>query len=577
MTYTRRFLAAYVRPLWAWYAAGAATLLLTNLLAVRVPIEMAHGLDALRAGTAGVSEAAIHIAALGLGVIVFRTASRVLFFTPGRLTEFALREDLFAHLLALQPDFYEKHTTGDLLSRATSDVTFARAFAGFALLQSLNVVAALTMATGQMIALSPLLTLACALPVAAGFVAVQRGVGRMFTLQREAQRRLATLSDELLGTLQGVSTVQGFCVEEPFVGRLTGHAAALRASNLEMARLRALVFPILTVAGGVCVFLLLSLGGDLALRGQLSAGQIAAFVALLAYALVPLRLLGVLFPVFQRAEASLERLYGVLDAAPTRPERGRELPLPTRDVGPTIELRGLTFAYADAPDRPVLHDVSVTLPGGVTIGVFGRTGAGKSTLLALLARLQNAPPGTVLVDGVPLDRVDLEVWRTRTAVVPQAPFLFSESISENVGFGGSPDAVDEAVAAASLSVDLAALPDGLRTVVGERGIALSGGQRQRVALARGLSRPADLVLLDDVLSAVDHHTEHELLRMLRDRRASGRVPTRVIISHRLSALEQADQVLVLDEGRLVDVGSHAELVARPGPYRDAWEAQREVR
>ncbi len=566
-----------MRPLAFWYVGGALLVLLTNLLAVRVPIEMAHGLDALRAGTGGVREAAIHIGLLGVTIIVTRTASRVLFFTPGRLAEFTLREDLFAHLLRLQPDFYARFTTGDLLSRATSDVTFARAFAGFALLQALNVVAALTMSIGQMLLLSPVLTLACAVPIALGFAFVQSGVGRMFTLQRQAQTQLASLSDDLLGTIQGVATVQAFSVEEPFVARLSGHAAALKASNLEMARLRALVFPALSVAGGVCVFVLVSFGGELVLAGALTAGQIAAFVALIAYMLMPLRLLGVLMPVFQRSEASLERIYTVLDAVPARPDSGRAVALPAAATGPTIELRGLTFAWPDAPDAPVLHNLNAVLPGGATIGIFGRTGSGKSTLLKLLARLANAPAGTVLVDGVPLDRVDLDAWRARTVTVPQAPFLFSETIAENVGFGLPRAAVEEAVAAATLNVDLAALPDGLETVVGERGIALSGGQRQRVALARGLAREADLVLLDDVLSAVDHHTEHQLLRMLRERRALGRVPTRVIVSHRLSALEQADRVLVLEEGRLVDIGTHAELVARPGPYQDAWKAQRESR
>ncbi|MDP2317590.1 MAG: ABC transporter ATP-binding protein [Pseudomonadota bacterium] len=567
---------AYVRPLAWWYVVGTFLVVLTNGLSVRVPVEMAHGLDALRAGAPGVRDAAIHIGLLGVAIIATRTLSRVLFFTPGRHAEFALREDLFAHLLRLQPDFYAKYTTGDLLSRATSDVTFARAFAGFALLQGINVVAALFMAVGQMLLISPTLTLACAVPVAVSFVVVRGGVGRMFDMQRQAQAQLAALSDDLLGSLQGVATVQAFCVEETFVARLLRHASALRASNLAMARLRALVFPVLTVAGGVCVFLLISLGGDMVLAGRLTAGQIAAFIALVAYLLVPLRLLGVLLPVFQRSEASLERIYTVLDAVPDRPDAGRALPLPVGATGPTIELRHLSYAWPDAPERKVLDDVDVVLPGGATIGVFGRTGAGKSTLLRLLARLDNPPPGTVFVDGVDVTRVDLPDWRHRITMVPQAPFLFSESIEENVGLGASGEAIRTAVAAASLSVDLKALPDGLGTVVGERGISLSGGQRQRVALARGLVRDTDVVLLDDVLSAVDHHTERELLAMLRERRADGRTPTRIIVSHRLSALEQADMVLVLDEGRLVDQGTHAELLARPGPYRDAWSAQREA-
>ncbi len=566
---------AYVRPLAWWYVGGTVLVLLTNGLAVRVPVEMAHGLDALRAGTPGVREAAVHIGLLGIAIIATRTLSRILFFSPGRHAEFALREDLFAHLLRLQPDFYARYTTGDLLSRATGDVTYARAFAGFALLQAINVIAAFTMAVGQMLLISPTLTLFCGVPVAIGFLLVNGGVGQMFDLQRKAQAQLAALSDELLGTLQGVGTVQAFRVEDTFVDRLRAHAAALRTSNLAMARLRALVFPVLSVSGGACVFILLSFGGEMALAGQLTAGQIAAFIALVAYLLVPLRLLGVLLPVFQRSEASLERIYTVLDAVPTRPDAGRAVPVPIGATGPTLTLRHLGHAFADAPDRPVLHDLDVVIPGGSTVGIFGRTGAGKSTLLRLLARLENPPEGAVLVDGVDLTRLDLDDWRRRITMVPQTPFLFSETIAENVGLGVTGPPVERAVAAASLSVDLATLPDGLATVVGERGIALSGGQRQRVALARGLARDTDLVILDDVLSAVDHHTEQELLRMLRARRTDGRVPTRIIVSHRLSALEQADLVLVLDEGRLVDQGTHAQLLARPGPYRDAWTTQRE--
>ncbi len=571
-------MARYAAPLWRYYVAGTLAVLLTNALSVRVPIEMAVGLDALRAGEPGVGGAALRIGALGVAVFVARTLSRVWFFTPGRLAEFQLREDLFGHALRLQPDFYAKQTTGDLLSRVTSDVTYARALAGFALLQAINVIAALTMSLGQMLALSPMLTLVCAVPIVAGFFIVQAGTGRMFGLQRESQKQLATLSDDLLGAIQGVGTIQAFDVEEVFVGRLEADAAALRATNLRMARLRALVFPVLSVAGGACVWLLIAVGGPLAIGpdAALSPGELAAFVALIAYLLLPLRLLGVLLPVFQRSEASLERIHAVLDAVPERPEGASPAAPAATSGGPAIELRDLRFSYADSADRLALDGVSVVIPAGSTVGIFGRTGSGKTTLLRILARLQNPPPGTVFVDGVDVVRLDLDAWRRRLTVVPQAPFLFSESIRENVGFGVPDEVVGAAADAAALSPDLVALPDGLDTVVGERGIVLSGGQRQRVALARGLARPSDLVLMDDVLSAVDHATEQELVQMLRGRAsASGAAaPTRILVSHRLSALEHADLVLVLDEGRLVAAGTHAQLLAEPGPYRDAWQAQR---
>lgn len=561
---------------WRWYAIAVVAVLGTNVMAVSIPAELARGLDGLRAVDAGgdpavVSRAALHIGLLGAAIVVVRTLSRVWFFTPARLVEFDLREDLFAHLLRLQPDVYARHPTGDLLSRATSDITYARAAAGFGFLQAVNAVAAVVLSLAQMLRLSPALTLACAVPVAVGFAVVQAGSNRLLRVQREVQAEVAAFADQLLGVITGVGTVQAFTVEAVFVDRLDASAARLRALNLTLARLRALVFPVLTVAGGVAVFALLAWGGALAADDRLSAGDLAAFVALLGYLVMPLRLLGVLFPVFQRAEASLERIYGLLDAPVLRPEGPRGLAFPTPGRGPAIELRDLTFAWPDAPDRPVLRGITATLPAGGTVGVFGRTGAGKTALLRLLARLQDPPPGAIRVAGVDIRALDLDDLRRHLVMVPQAPFLFSETLRENVAFGADGARVGPAVTAASLDPDVAALPDGLETVVGERGIVLSGGQRQRVTLARALARDGEIRLFDDVLAAVDHTTEQELLRALAA--GAGRATT-VLVSHRMSALEACDRVLVLDGGRLVDEGTHAELVARPGLYRDAWLAQR---
>lgn len=566
-----RFTRTYVVPLWRWYLAGTLAVLLTNWMAVRIPHELGVGLDALRAGTDGVAEAALHIGVLGVLIIAVRSASRIWFFTPARNAEFNLREDLFARCLRLQPEFYARYTTGDLMSRTTSDVTYARAFAGFATLQAINVVASLVMALGQMTTISASLTAAVAVPVLVGYAAVQASAGRLMTLQREVQRRLGAFSDSLLGAIQGVSTIQGYCVEAPFVARLDAEAMALRALNLRLALLRVVVFPLLSVAGGVSIFLLLWVGGRQALAGTVSPGNLAAFVALVGYLLMPLRLLGWLIPVFQRAEAALERLYVVLDAPVDRPEGTTSLPFPTPGVGPSIRFQNLGYAYPDAPERPILRGIDLEIPGGSTTGIFGRTGSGKTTLLRLLARLRNPPPGTVFVGGVDVTHLDLDAYRRHLVVVPQTSFLFSETIRENVGLGLPAERVDAAVAAAALGPDLALLPEGMNTVVGERGIVLSGGQRQRVALARGLARDGEIVLLDDVLSAVDHTTEQELIRTLRAR--FGRGSTTFLVSHRMSALEHCDRVLVLEGGQVVDVGTHAELIARPGVYQEAWNAQ----
>ncbi len=569
LPYSLRFAREYVLPLWRWYLPGVAAVLITNWLGVQVPTRMAVGLDKLRAGEVGVATEAMWIAIIGVVVIGVRTLSRVWFFTPGRIAESRMRESFFAALLRLQPGFYSRSPTGDLLSRATSDVTFARALAGFALMQGANAIAGLVAGIGSMLMLSPILTVAVVIPCVLAYLAVSWVTPQLMAMQRVSQKQLGELADELLSSFQGVATVQAFCAEETFTRRLDDRAANLRASSLKMTRLRVIAIPLLTVAGGVATWMLLAVGGGAVRNGHLTAGELAAFVALVAFVVMPLRVVGWLLPVFQRAEASLERIYLVLDEPVERPDLGLARRPPAR--APSLTFRDLSFAFGDAPDRPVLHGISTTIAGGSTVGIHGSVASGKSTLLRLLARLQNPPPGTVFVDGVDLRELDLDAWRTGLCLVTQTPFLFSETIEENIGFGAGRAAVAAAAHEAALATDLDALPAGLDTVVGERGIALSGGQRQRVALARGLLRPASLVLLDDVLSAVDPRTERELLTTLRSRTEA----TRIIVSHRLSALVHTDRILVLAGGRLVDEGTHAELLARPGPYRDAWDTQDE--
>jgi ATP-binding cassette subfamily B protein len=310
------------------------------------------------------------------------------------------------------------------------------------------------------------------------------------------------------------------------------------------------------------------------LAGTLTVGELAAFTALLTVFMPPLRSMGWMMSVIQRGRAALERIFELMDAPVERPE-GASGVVVEGGRGPAIELRVLHFAYPDEPQRKVLTGLSASIPGGRVVGLFGRTGSGKSTLLRLLSRLYNPPPDTVFIDGVDLLSLDLERWRGRMAVVPQRPFLFSDAIAANVALEAAPDEelVEAAVQMAALDPDLEALPDGLQTVVGERGIMLSGGQRQRVALARGLYRGGDLLILDDVLSAVDHQTEAQLVETVAGLARRAEAPTVLISSHRLSALRHCDIVLVLDGGRLIDSGRHGELIERPGIYRDTWLVQ----
>jgi len=555
------------------YLTGALFLWVTNYLAVSIPGQIGHAIDGLRADQP-LGRYVAAIAIMGVSVIVVRSLSRILIFNPGRHLEYQLRKDLFAHLMRLQPSFYVTQKRGDIVSRAANDITWVRTLVGFGGLQVVNVTLAVSLTGWKMVSLSPRLTLMVLLPILVGAGLVQFGIRRLFFLARRNQEQLGEISEHVLGSLQGLAAIQGFAAEDAFVKRFEERNLDWLRIGIRLAFIRSIALPLLVLSGGIAMFALIAIGGPMVLSGSLTVGQLAAFTALLTVFLPPLRSMGWMMSVIQRGRAALERIFELIDAPIDRPE-GPEGKVLASGHGPSIELRELSFAYPDEPERQVLDGLTATISAGTVVGLFGRTGSGKSTLLRLLARLYNPPPATILVDGVDLTTVDLTSWRQRLAVVPQRPFLFSDAIEANVGLEAEPnsEAIRQAVKMAALEPDLDALPDGLQTVVGERGIMLSGGQRQRVALARGLFRGGDLLILDDVLSAVDHQTEAQLVETVAGLAARPESPTVLIASHRLSALRHCDTVLVLDGGRLVDSGPHVDLVARPGLYRDTWMVQ----
>jgi ATP-binding cassette, subfamily B, multidrug efflux pump len=565
-----RFGRRYAARYWLWYLVGVGMLFLTNWLAVNIPLRMAEGIDAMRAGLPDVvRDQAIAIGWMGLAVIVVRTLSRILFFTPGRLVEFHLKNDLFKRLTELQPTFYARFGAGDIVSRATSDITYLRALIGFGSLQVFNVALALGLTGREMFALSPKLSLMAVVPIILGLFTVQVGLLYMHRLMRLSQQQLSGLSDNILGALQGVRTIQDLNAEESMVQRFLARNRAYLRTNIKLAWVRSTVFPLLGLAGSLALYLLLAVGGPLAIEGELTVGELVAFVTFIAYLLWPLMSLGWLLSVLQRGLTSLERLDEILYSEPDRPEG--EDGVATGSGPVALKLTKLSFRYPDDPDRVALDGLTVDIEPGQVVGIYGRTGSGKSTLLRVLTRAWNPEPGMVTVDGTDLTKLDLQAWRRRMAVAPQTPFLFSDTIANNIAMGdATEDEVRGAAARAALSSDLEALPDGLQTLVGQRGIMLSGGQRQRSALARALVRDFDLLVLDDVLSAVDQATEQDLIDVLVEGSA-----TTLIVSHRMSVLARTDLVLVMDEGRLVASGPHELLREQPGPYRDAWEHQQD--
>lgn len=564
------------------YALGLLMLLATNGLTIAIPRMIKEVFDALAAGgqldRVHILAALISVAAVV--VIVVRTLSRVLFFNPGRTIEFRVRNDMLTRLLAMSGNWFRGRSTGDLVSRAANDASFVRALVGFSTLMLLNLIMAASFTLWQMLATNVRLTVYCVLPLAASLWLMRFGMSRLFTAMRQTQEELGRLSEHILEALGGVAVIQGAVAEPAFQRRFDLHNDRYTQINLEVTALRCFLLPLAAMVGNFCIFLLLYVGGEMAVQGEMSVGDLAAYASYVTLLAGSLTGAGWLISGLQRGYVGLQRCWEVVQLQGDRANGVRQLP--QSDRGLRVQVKGLNYRYPDAePDgADVLSDISFAVAPGQTLGIYGPVGSGKTTLTDLLTGLLPPPPGAIELDGVDVCELDPASLWSAVAVAPQQAFLFSRSLRENVAFIDRADAIDErrvwqAVDKALLGDEVRRMTDGLETVVGERGLNLSGGQRQRAQLARAMYRNYRLLLLDDVLSAVDHDTEERLLATISaeiDRDQSQH--TAVIVSSRLSALVGADEILVLDEGRIVERGSHNELIGAGGMYANVWEVQR---
>ena len=578
---------------------GLACLVLTTTFSLLGPWVLRYAVDDLTAGVTR-DKLTVHAATL-LGLAMagggFRFLMRRILVGASRAIEYDLRNAFVAHLQRLPPAYFHATRTGDLMSRATNDLNAVRMMVGPAIMYMASTGMVFVVAVALMLSIDPVLTLAAlaCLPVVS--VAVKFFGTAVFRQTERIQAQLSTLSAVVQEGLAGVRVVRAYCREGVETERFGRENREYFARNARLIRVQALFYPSLGFILGLAGVLVLWLGARHVIEGRITVGQFVAFNAYLLMLSWPMIAFGFVTNLFQRGMAAWGRMCDVFDAPPAEPARvdaaedgagsagldGRPAPggsanaaAPAAPVpGGGVELRDLSFAY---DGRPVLQGVSATIEPGRVLGVIGPTGSGKSTLLALLPRLFNPPRGTVFIDGVDVLDLPLPVLRRQIAVVPQDPFLFSDTIAGNVAFGvetaGAADAgpgperdagrvVAEAIALARLDTDLAGFPDGAETRIGERGVTLSGGQKQRTALARAISADARILLLDDALSAVDARTEADILGGLR-RALRGR--TSIVVSHRISTVRAADLILVLDEGRVVERGAHDELVARGGLY-----------
>ena len=535
------------------------------------PMIVGNAVDALGGGIRRdvlVRFALLYVAASAIqGLFLF--LQRRIVIGASRQIEYAMRGDFYEHLQTLPVRFYQEHRTGDLMSRATNDLSSVRMLVGPAVMHAFSSILVVVGAFIMMLRIDArLATVALiAVPVVAGLA--KTFGDRIHDRSRAVQDYFGDLSARVQENLTGMRVIRAF-------GQEANEVATFEAMNREyVARNRALInvtaffYPILHTVIGLLFVLVFWMGSRRILAGAMTVGAFVAFIFYLGRMVWPLIAIGWVINLFQRGMASMKRLHEIWSAESEPVAYGPPCN-PGSAIRGEIDVRNLTFSYGE---REVLRDVDLQVRSGETVGIVGATGSGKSTLLALLSRQFPPPPGTIFVDGCPLESIPAPELRAAFALVPQETFLFSDSIAENIRFGRSDataEEVAEAARLAGLESDLTGFPNGIETVIGERGITLSGGQKQRTAIARAIVRNPSILLLDDALSAVDTQTEERVLRALKTLREDRTV---FIVAHRVSSVKDADHIIVLEEGRIVERGTHDDLVVAGGLYADLYRRQ----
>ncbi len=559
-TYVHRYRSAFV--------LGLGCVVITTTLQLSGPWVLKLAIDDLTGGVTFVKLGYYALLLLVLAAVsgTFRFLMRRIIIGASREIEYDLRNDFFAHLQRLSLGYFHKNRTGDLMSRATNDLSAVRMMIGPAVMYTANTALTFLVAIILMLSINVRLTLIALIPLP--FVSVAaRYFGRAIHHRFERiQAQLSDLSAVTQETLSGVRVIRAYRQESFELSRFRSSNEEYVHRNRALIKLQSAFYPSLGMMMGIGALLVLWQGSLAVVSGQMTVGALVAFNAYLLMLTWPMIAFGWVTNLLQRGLASWIRILQVLDSAPAISDTETTSEIPgISSVRGDVEFRNLTFAY---DEQAVLHNISAIFPAGQTTAIVGATGSGKSTLLSLIARLYDPPPGTVFVDDIDVHRIPLAILRGAVGFVPQEPFLFSDTLAENITFGVKESqlsnvSLKKAAQVSRLDKDLQEFPEGYQTLVGERGITLSGGQKQRTAIARALVIDPKILVLDDALSAVDTHTEEEILIQLR---AVMKQRTSIIVSHRISTVRHADQILVLDQGRIVERGCHDELVASQGIY-----------
>jgi ATP-binding cassette subfamily B multidrug efflux pump len=568
-----RPLAPYLKRYWKSLAWGGVAVVCYNVVRVILPLIVGHAIDDMKHG---VTEAKIihHVLRLLLVAAlssIFLYITRQVIIGASREIEFDLRNDLFANLERQSAGFYHTHRTGDIMARTTNDLNAVRQLLGPAIMYSANCLVFTAAALPFMIHISPKLTLWAVGPLPLASVLVQTFGQRIHRRFERIQAMFSDISAKAQENFTGARLIRAFAQEDAEIASFERANLEYISRSLHLVRLMAMLWPSLELVLGLGFMITLLVGGHEVVQHRISVGDFAAFNVYMVQLIWPMIAIGWVVNLFQRGTASVVRIDELLKQKPAIADELDQAPVSSPPAG-RIEFRNLSFAYPTGGPE-VLHNITLDIPTGSSMAIVGPTGSGKSTLVGLLPRLHDAAPGAVLIDGRPIREYPLAQLRAAIGFVPQETFLFSDTIAQNIAFG-RPDATQpeilDAATTAHIAAEILEFPRGFETLVGERGITLSGGQKQRTAIARAVIRNPPILILDDALASVDTYTEERILSGLRE---VMRGRTTIFISHRISTARNADQIAVLVAGRIAELGTHDELIARNGYYTALAEKQ----
>ncbi len=559
-----------------WFLIGLVSLVIVDILQLLIPRVVKYAVDDLTLGVASSS----HLLRYGLQILVlalliggFRYIWRRLLLGASRRIEKALRDRFFLHLQTLSLSYFSRTKVGDLMAHATNDIEAVRMSIAMGLVFLVDTIILGTLAICFMVYIHPLLTLYSILPMPLITVVTLFFGQEIHQRFEDVQRAFASLTERIRETISGVRVIKAYAQEPYEKERVSGLSREYASRNVKVTRVWGVFLPVIMFFSSFSMVIVLYFGGRLTILQSISLGDFVAFMSYLGMLAWPMAALGWAINMVQRGAASMERLNGILEETPEITDSNE--PASVGSLKGEIEMRGLTFVPGNG-GNPLLRDIHLSVKRGEKIAIVGRTGSGKTILCNLMVRVLEAPEGTLFLDGIPVRRLPLHVLRNSIGYVPQDTFLFSDTIRENIAFGklhASQDEIDEAARLAQIYDEIMEFPEGMDTVIGEKGITLSGGQRQRIAIARAIVMDPPIFILDDALSSVDIQTEERILEGL-GTFLQGR--TSFLITHRAAPLRRADRIVVLDEGRLAELGDHGSLLAKGGIYTELyWRGQLE--